>query len=219
MLKYLNRSQKINIARNLKLGTLQNKEREEEEEVHELTTRPPTTTSLTSTSGDHTTTRSTSGDQPVVKIHRRPSTNPPPKVMFPLPSLLSLMSPKSVPSTMPPRSPHEDDIDTNEEEEIWSGHNEDEEDVSSVSLFLGLWLRVGRFAIDLDVSFVIGLSHLASLHDKDGVQSVQLMRPKFSVWFAYRVVFADMAHGVHPNFMDNRISTKNTIAQRLVHLL
>ncbi|KAG5533467.1 hypothetical protein RHGRI_027593 [Rhododendron griersonianum] len=47
-------------------------------------------------------------------------------VMFP-------MSPDSVPSTMPPRSSNQDEIDTNEKEEVWSGYNGDEEEVSSGS--------------------------------------------------------------------------------------
>ncbi|XP_058223590.1 protein FAR1-RELATED SEQUENCE 5-like isoform X4 [Rhododendron vialii] len=43
------------------------------------------------------------------------------------------MSPDSIPSTMPPRSSNQDEIDSNEKEEVWSGYNEDEEDVSSGS--------------------------------------------------------------------------------------
>ncbi|KAG5561631.1 hypothetical protein RHGRI_004629 [Rhododendron griersonianum] len=34
---------------------------------------------------------------------------------------------------MPPRSSNQDEIDTNEEEEVWSGYNEDEEKVLSGS--------------------------------------------------------------------------------------
>ncbi|KAE9459157.1 hypothetical protein C3L33_08936, partial [Rhododendron williamsianum] len=43
------------------------------------------------------------------------------------------MSPESVPSTMPPRSSNQDEIDTNEAE-VWSGYNEDDEEVLSGSL-------------------------------------------------------------------------------------
>ncbi|XP_058179999.1 protein FAR1-RELATED SEQUENCE 6-like [Rhododendron vialii] len=48
------------------------------------------------------------------------------KVMFP-------MSSDSVPSTMLPRSSNRDEIDTNEKNEVWSGYNGDEEEVSSGS--------------------------------------------------------------------------------------
>ncbi|KAI8543650.1 hypothetical protein RHMOL_Rhmol08G0235400 [Rhododendron molle] len=34
---------------------------------------------------------------------------------------------------MPPRSLNQDEIDINEKEEVWSGYNEDEEEVSSGS--------------------------------------------------------------------------------------
>ncbi|KAG5551633.1 hypothetical protein RHGRI_009900 [Rhododendron griersonianum] len=68
---------------------------------------------------------STTGDRPVAKTDAPATSNPPPR--FPLPSPASLMSPESVPSTMPPRSSNQDEIDTNEEE-VWSGHNEDDEE-------------------------------------------------------------------------------------------